>query len=270
MISTMTTAATAQRPNQNANFYCTSYYDSDSSILFNSSPSPNKKRTPLSPINSAQGSAVLTQVHNNGNVAKSSSSVSKTLMKKTSSSVIDSLKENVKINPECYLYSTFLPNLVIEKIGTPMLAHTPVVSDPMTQLTLYKNQVAVCRGARDKTCTLFTNLTAELFFYHCAPKCAPNAPKGIQNGPSDHSFDRTTCALHTDSLYLKRPDIRPSVGFLVIFLERYKKITMFFGYLSLERERYLFMGKFGNHLLQVKCLLFAHNNLRTDQFDTPN
>jgi hypothetical protein len=28
--------------------------------------------------------------------------------------------------------------------------------------------------------------------------------------------------------------------------------------------------KFGNHLLQVKCLLFAHNNLRTDQFDTPN
>jgi hypothetical protein len=28
--------------------------------------------------------------------------------------------------------------------------------------------------------------------------------------------------------------------------------------------------KFGNHLLQVKCLLFAHINLRTDQFDTPN
>ncbi len=28
--------------------------------------------------------------------------------------------------------------------------------------------------------------------------------------------------------------------------------------------------KFGNHLLQVKCLLFVHNNLRTDQFDTPN
>ncbi len=27
--------------------------------------------------------------------------------------------------------------------------------------------------------------------------------------------------------------------------------------------------KFGNHLLQVKYLLFAHNNLRTDQFDTP-
>ncbi len=27
---------------------------------------------------------------------------------------------------------------------------------------------------------------------------------------------------------------------------------------------------FGNHLIQMKCLLFAHYNLRTDQFDTPN
>jgi hypothetical protein len=66
-----------------------------------------------------------------------------------------------------------------------MLAHTPLVSDPMMQLMLYKSQVAVCRGARDKTCTLFTNLTSELFFYQCAPK-------GMQNSPTDHSFDRTT------------------------------------------------------------------------------
>ncbi len=28
--------------------------------------------------------------------------------------------------------------------------------------------------------------------------------------------------------------------------------------------------KFCNHLLQVKCLLFTHNNLSTDHFDTPN
>ncbi len=199
------TAATALRSKCNACYYCASYYDSNSSNLFFSSPSPNKKRTPLSLINQAQGSAILMQVHNDGIGAKALSSVFDTLKKKASSSVVDTLKENIKINHECYLYSTFLPNLVRGMIGTPMLVHTLIVTDPMMQLMLYKSQVAICRGARHKTCSLFTNLTSELFFYQCAPK----EFKGIEHGPTNHSFNRTTCLLHTDLTYLKRSDIRP-------------------------------------------------------------
>jgi hypothetical protein len=60
------------------------------------------------------------------------------------------------------------------------------------------------------------------------------------------------------------------IRLFTVVLNSYAKITFLpkrslLTYVLWARSR-----KFGNHLLQVKCLLFAHNNSRTDQFDTPN
>jgi len=85
-----------------------------------------------------------------------------------------------------------------------MLAFTPVVS-AQDLLALYKNQVAVPKGATNSLCELFDFVSRNAIVYQDPQKVGI----GGTPGPTDHSYNRTGCPLHTDSNYISRPDIRP-------------------------------------------------------------
>ena len=85
-----------------------------------------------------------------------------------------------------------------------MLTNTPVVN-AQDLLPLYKNQVAVPKGATNSLCELFEFVSRNAIVYQDPQKVGP----GGTPGPTDHSFNRTGCALYTDSKYNSRPDIRP-------------------------------------------------------------
>ena len=85
-----------------------------------------------------------------------------------------------------------------------MLANSPVVPAEELQ-ALYENQVAVPKGATNRVCSLFASLARILIVYQDPQKVGI----GGTTGPTDHSFDRIACQLHTDLKYQSRPDIRP-------------------------------------------------------------
>jgi hypothetical protein len=119
--------------------------------------------------------------------------------------VASTLKNNVLTDPEKYIYSTFTASLGLEdNNGTPMLTNTPVMN-AQDLLPLYKNQVAVPKGATNSLCELFEFVSRNAIVYQDPQKVGP----GGTPGPTDHSFNRTGCALYTDSKYNSRPDICP-------------------------------------------------------------
>jgi hypothetical protein len=119
--------------------------------------------------------------------------------------VASTLKNNVMTDPGKYIYSSFTASLGLEdNNGTPMLAHTPVVNAE-DLLALYKNQVAVPKGATNSLCELFEFVSRNAIVYQDAQKVGI----GGTPGPTEHSYNRTGCPLHTDLIYTSRPDIHP-------------------------------------------------------------
>ena len=86
-----------------------------------------------------------------------------------------------------------------------MLANTPVVPAQDLQ-AIYENQVAVPKGATNRVCSLFASLARILIVYQDPQKVGI----GGKTGPTDHSFDRTSCSIHTDSQYQSCPDSHPN------------------------------------------------------------
>jgi hypothetical protein len=108
-------------------------------------------------------------------------------------------------DPEKYIYSSFTASLGLEdNNGTPMLTNTPVVNAE-DLLQLYNNQMAVPKGATNSLSELFEIVSRNAIVYQEPQKVGI----GGTPGPTEHSFNRTGCALHTDSNYLSRPDICP-------------------------------------------------------------
>jgi hypothetical protein len=106
-----------------------------------------------------------------------------------------------------YIFNTFKAFLGLgnqEQNRTPMLANTRVVPAEKLQ-SHYKNQVAVPKGATNRVCSLFTSLARILIVYQDPQKVGI----GGTTGPTDHSFDRTGCSIHTDSKYQSCPGINP-------------------------------------------------------------
>ena len=119
---------------------------------------------------------------------------------------VSTLKLNVETKPGLYIFNSFkaFPGLGIQDQNrTPMLSNSPVVN-VQDLLPLYKNQVAVPKGATNSICALFASLAKILIVYQDPQKVGP----GGTFGPTDHSYDRTGCSIHTDSKYNSRPDIR--------------------------------------------------------------
>jgi len=116
---------------------------------------------------------------------------------------VSTLKLNVETKPGMYIFNSFKAYLGLgnqDQNRTPMLSNTPVV--PVEELqALYKNQVAVPKGATNRVCSLFASLARILIVYQDPPK--------VGFLPTDHSYDRTGCSIHTDSQYQSRPDIHP-------------------------------------------------------------
>jgi hypothetical protein len=75
---------------------------------------------------------------------------------KKKNNVASTLKNDVLTDPGKYIYSSFTPvSLGLEvNNGTPMLSNTPVMN-AQDLLLLYKNQVAVPKGASNSLCELF-------------------------------------------------------------------------------------------------------------------
>jgi len=67
--------------------------------------------------------------------------------------------------------------------GTPMLVHTPVMNAE-DQLALYKNQVAVPKGATNSLCKLFEFVARNAIVYQDPQKIGI----GGRTGPTDHSY----------------------------------------------------------------------------------
>ena len=107
-----------------------------------------------------------------------------------------------------YIFNSFKAFLGLgnqDQNRTPMLANTPVV--PVEELQeLYENQVAVPKGVTNRVCSLFVSLARILIVYQDPHKVGI----GGTSGPTDHSFDRTGCSIHTDSQYQSHPDIHPN------------------------------------------------------------
>jgi hypothetical protein len=128
--------------------------------------------------------------------------------KKKAADPVLTLKLNVETKPGMYIFNSFKAYLGLgnqDQNRTPMLSNTPVV--PVEELqALYKNQVAVPKGATNRVCSLFASLARILIVYQDPPKV------GIRgtSGPTNHSYDRTGCSIHTDSKYQSRPDIHPN------------------------------------------------------------
>jgi hypothetical protein len=118
---------------------------------------------------------------------------------------VSTLKLNVETKPGLYIFNSFKAFLglgIQDQNRTPMLSNSPVVN-VQDLLPLYEIQVAVPKGATNSICALFTSLAKILIVYQDPQKVGP----GGTSGPTDHSYDRTGCSIHTDSKYNSRPDI---------------------------------------------------------------
>jgi hypothetical protein len=106
---------------------------------------------------------------------------------------VSTLKHNVETNPGMYIYSSFRAIFGLENNdlnGTPMLANTPVMP-PQDLHVLYKNQVALPKGATSNLCALFTSFTRISIVYQDPQK--QKIGVGGTTGLADHSYDRTVC-----------------------------------------------------------------------------
>ena len=124
---------------------------------------------------------------------------------------VSTLKLNVETKPGMFIFNSFKAFLGLgnqDQNRTPMLANTPVVPAQKLQ-ALYENQVAVPKDATNRVYSLFASLARILIVYQDPQKVGI----GGKTGPTNHSFDRTGCSIHTDSKYQSRPDIHPNTAF---------------------------------------------------------
>jgi hypothetical protein len=161
--------------------------------------------------------------------------------------------------PEMFIFNSFKSVLFSlrnqDQNRTPMLANSPVVPAQELQ-ALYENQVAVTKGAtNDRVCALFASLARILIVYQDPQK------EGIggTSGPTDHSYDRTGCSIHTDSNYHSRPDIRPHhPTMLPVALKTDQNSVIFDNVLSFIKILTLKLGRiktipFRFHMIRYMC-----------------
>jgi hypothetical protein len=145
------------------------------------------------------------------------------------------LKLNVKTKPGMFIFNSFKDFLGFrnqDQNRTPMLANSPVVPAQELQ-ALYKNQVAVPKGATNRVCSLFASLARILIVYQSPQKVGI----GGTSGPTDHSYDRTRCSIHTDLKYQSRPDIHPNNPTkLPVALKTVENSAAFEGFLASSRS----------------------------------
>ena len=177
--------------------------------------------------------------------------------KKKAADPVCTLKLNVETKPGMYIFNSFKAFLGLgnqDQIRTPMLANTPVV--PAEELQeLYENQVAVPKGATNRVCSLFASLATILIVYQDPPKIGI----GGAAGPTDHSYDRTGCSIHTDSQYQSRPDIHPdSPSKLPVALNTVENCATFDAVLGFVEKLTLKLGRIKNipfrlHMIRYMC-----------------
>jgi hypothetical protein len=141
-----------------------------------------------------------------GTLASRKVSIDNDKDKKALNDPISMLKTNPIINPGMHICSALRAFLGLsnEQNRTPMLANTPVVP-PKDLQELYKNQVALPKGATNRVYVLFSSLMKMLFVYQDPPK---HGPRG-KVGPRAHSYYITGCSIYTDSHYYTHTDLRP-------------------------------------------------------------
>jgi hypothetical protein len=173
--------------------------------------------------------------------------------KKKAADLVSTLILNVETKPGMYIFNTFKAFCRLgnrDQIRTPMLSNTPVM--PAEELQeLYENQVAVPKGATNRVCSLFASLARILIVYQDPPK--------VGFLPTDHSYDRTGCSIHTDSQYQSRPDIHPvNPSKLPVALKTVKNSAIFDGFLSFIEGLTLKLGRietipFRLHMIRYMC-----------------
>jgi hypothetical protein len=170
---------------------------------------------------------------------------------------VSTLKLNVETKPGMFIFNSFKAFLGLgnqDQNRTPMLANTPVVPAEELQ-ALYENQVAVPKGATNRVCSLFASLARILIVYQDPPKVGI----GWTAGPTDHSFDRTACQLHTDLKYQSRPDIHPdNPTNLPVALKKVENCATFDAVLSFIEKLTLKLGRietipFRMHMIRYMC-----------------
>ncbi len=167
------------------------------------------------------------------------------------------LKLNVETKPGMYIFNSCKAFLGLgnqDQNRTPMLANTPVVPAEELQ-ALYEKQVAVPKGATNRLCSLFASLARILIVHQDPQKVGFSGT----TGPTDHSFDRTGCQLHTDSKYQSRPDINPkNPTKLPVALKTVENCATFDAVLSFIEKLTLNLGQietipFRLHLIRYMC-----------------
>ena len=178
--------------------------------------------------------------------------------KKKAADPVMSLKLNVETKPGMYIFNSFKAFLGLgnrDQIRTPMLSNTPVVVPAEELQELYENQVAVPKGATSRVCSLFASLARILIVYQDPPKVGFLGT----SGPTDHSYDRTGCSIHTDSQYQSRPDIHPvNPSKLPVALKTVENSAIFDGFLSFIEGLTLKLGRietipFRLHMIRYMC-----------------
>ena len=196
-------AARAKRKCTKQNYHedSDSSYESSSSCSEDQPLSPRKKRSGCKKtINSA-----LARAPAGRKVGIEDDEDQDDTSSKKKNDIASTLKNDVLTDPEKYIYSSFTASLGLEdNNGTPMLTNTPVVNAE-DLLQLYNKQMAVPKGATNSLSELFEIVSRNAIVYQEPQKVGI----GGTPGPTEHSFNRTGCALHTDSNYLSRPDICP-------------------------------------------------------------
>ena len=177
--------------------------------------------------------------------------------RKKAADPVSTLKLNVETKPGMFIFNSFKAFLGLgnqDQNRTPMLANTPVV--PAEELQeLYENQVTVPKGATNRVCSLFASLARILIVYQDPQKVGI----GGSTGPTDHSFDRTGCSIHTDSKYQSRPDIHPNNPTkLPVALKTVENSAIFDGFLSFIEGLTLKLGRikeipFRMHMIRYMC-----------------
>jgi hypothetical protein len=151
------------------------------------------------------------------------------------------LKLNVKTKLGMFIFNSFVAFLGLgnqDYNRTPMLANSPIVHAQELQ-ALHENQVAVPKGATNRVCALFASLARILIVY----QNPQTVGIGGKTGPTDHSYDRTCCSIHTDSKYNYRPDIRPhNQTMLPVALKTEKNSTTFDAVLTFTERLTLKLG----------------------------
>jgi len=244
-------AARARRKQARKNYLSDSSFDESSSTSSthssceNVSLSHRKKRT-----NSARACALAARKVSIDNDDDEN-------QRKKAADPVSTLKLNVETKPGMFIFNTFKAFLGLgnrDQIRTPMLSNTPVV--PAEELQeLYENQVAVPKGATNRVCSLFASLARILIVYQDPLKVGIHGT----TGPTDHSYDRTGCSIHTDSKYQSRPDIHPNnPSMLPVALKTVENCATFDAVIRFINKLTLKLGRietvpFRLHMIRYMC-----------------